>query len=127
MERYANFLLHGVFRDLVCSEEVLYLRVFIEDAYEACVAPNDANLDSFTMMRSIEKTYEDLSLELDSLPHEVVVACEKKGFRDEMKLMKEAEDATRKVIFHKSISCKKILFSGKKLVIFIITVFLKIY
>lgn len=62
------------------------------------MADNDANLDSFTMMRSIEKTYEDSNIELDNLPHEVVVLCEKKGFREEMKVLKEAEDAERKVI-----------------------------
>ena len=50
------------------------------------------------MMHSIEKTYEDLNKELDSLPHEVVSVCEKTGFRDELKVMKEAEDAARKVI-----------------------------
>ena len=90
--------MHGVFRELVCSKQVLYLRVFIEDTYEACVAPNDANLDTFSMMQSIEKMYEDQNMELDKLPNEIVSECEKKGFRQEIKIMKEAQDATRKVI-----------------------------
>lgn len=99
LERNANSLLHGVFCSLVCSEDILYLRVFIEDAYESCVALNDANLEAFTMMQSIERAYEDISIELDNLPHRMVVACEKDGFRDEIKLLNEAEDAMKKVIF----------------------------
>ncbi|XP_043463991.1 uncharacterized protein LOC122499608 [Leptopilina heterotoma] len=96
LERNANSLLHGVFCALVCSEDVLYLRVFIEDAYESCVSINDANLEAFTMMQSIEKAYEDISIELDNLPHRMVVACEKEGFRDEIKLLNEAKDAMKK-------------------------------
>ncbi|XP_024940876.1 cilia- and flagella-associated protein 100 [Cephus cinctus] len=96
LEEYANYLLYGIFRNLVCSEPVLNIRVFIEDTYESCVAPNDANLDSYTMMRSIEKVHEELNMQLDNLPHEVVQTCEKEGFRQEMKAMKEAEDAARK-------------------------------
>lgn len=97
LENYANYLLHGVFRDLVCSEPVLYLRVFIEDTYESCIAPNDSNLDTYSMMRSIERTYEELNMQLDNLPHEIVQVCEKEGFRQEMKAMRDAEDAARKV------------------------------
>ncbi|XP_046472629.1 cilia- and flagella-associated protein 100, partial [Neodiprion pinetum] len=71
LEDYANYLLQGVFRELVCSETVLYLFVFIEDTYEHCVAQNDANLDSYSMMRSIERVLEELNSQLDNLPVEV--------------------------------------------------------
>ncbi|XP_025073626.1 cilia- and flagella-associated protein 100-like [Pogonomyrmex barbatus] len=96
LEEYANYLLQDVFRRLVCSEEVLYLRVFVEDTYESCIGPNDANLDSFSMMKWIERTYEELNLQLDNLPREIVRICEREGFQQEMKVIKEAEDATRK-------------------------------
>ncbi|KYN11959.1 Coiled-coil domain-containing protein 37 [Trachymyrmex cornetzi] len=96
LQEYANYLLRDVFRHLVCSEEVLYLRVFIEDTYESCIGPNDANLDSFSMMKWIEKMHEELNLQLDNLPREIVRACEREGFRQEMKVIKEAEDAARK-------------------------------
>lgn len=76
---------------------MLYLRVFVEDAYESCIGPNDANLDSFSMMKWIEKIHEELNLQLDNLPCEIVRACEREGFRQEMKAIKEAEDAARKV------------------------------
>ncbi|KYN44155.1 Coiled-coil domain-containing protein 37 [Trachymyrmex septentrionalis] len=96
LEEYANYLLRDVFRRLVCSEEVLYLRVFIEDTYESCIDSNDANLDGFSMMKWIEKMHEELNLQLDNLPREIVRACEREGFRQEMKVIKQAEDAARK-------------------------------
>ncbi|KAG5318404.1 CP100 protein, partial [Pseudoatta argentina] len=96
LEEYANYLLRDVFRYLVCSEEVLYLRVFIEDAYESCIGPNDANLDSFSMLIWIEKLHEELNLQLDNLPREIVRACKREGFRQEMKIIKDAEDAAKK-------------------------------
>ncbi|XP_047345115.1 uncharacterized protein LOC124947255 [Vespa velutina] len=96
LHKYANYLLQGVFRDLVCSEDILCIYVFIEDAYETCIAPNDAKFNSFTMIKIIEKTYEKLNLELDTLPYEIVKKHEKEGFKQELKALKEAEDAARK-------------------------------
>nr|XP_012216499.1 PREDICTED: coiled-coil domain-containing protein 37-like [Linepithema humile] len=96
LEEYANYLLRGIFQQLVCSEEVLHLRVFVEDTYESCVGPNDANLDSFTMMKWIERTHEELNLQLDNLPRDIVRACEREGFRQETKAIRDAEDAARK-------------------------------
>lgn len=101
LETYANGLLEGVFRDSVCSDEVLRFQVFVENAYESCIGPNDANLDSFSMMKWIEKTHEDLNMELDTLPPEVVQACEREGFRQELKAMKDTEEAAKKVISYK--------------------------
>lgn len=97
LKEYAESLLQGIFAELVCSKPVLYLNVFIEEAYESCVGPNQSNLDSFTMMKSIESLYENLSMELDNLPTEVVAKCEYLGFQQQIKIMKKAEDATRKV------------------------------
>lgn len=78
---------------------MLYLRVFVEDTYESCVGSNDANLDSFLMMKWIEKIHEDLNRQLDNLPRKVVRACEKEGFKQETKAIKEAENAAKKVEF----------------------------
>ncbi|XP_012529142.1 cilia- and flagella-associated protein 100 [Monomorium pharaonis] len=96
LEEYANYLLRDVFRRLVCSEEVLYLCVFVEDTYESCIGPNDANLDSFLMMKWIEKIHEELNLQLDNMPCKIVRTCEREGFRQEIKDIKDAEDAARK-------------------------------
>jgi len=49
------------------------------------------------MMKWVEKIHENLNLQLDNLPREIVRACEREGFRQEMKAIKEAEDAARKV------------------------------
>ncbi|XP_076753331.1 cilia- and flagella-associated protein 100 [Xylocopa sonorina] len=108
LESYANELLETVFRDSVCSEKVLRLQVFVEDAYESCVGPNEANLDSFSMMKWIEKTHEELNLELDTLPPEVVQTCEKEGFRQELKAMKETEEAAKKFeLMHRLLAALK--------------------
>ncbi|XP_070172084.1 cilia- and flagella-associated protein 100 [Polyergus mexicanus] len=96
LEEHANYLLRNVFRRLVCSEEILYLHVFVEDTYESCVGPNDANLDSFSMMKWIERIHEEFNRQLDNLPREVVRACEKEGFKQETKAIKEAENAAKK-------------------------------
>jgi hypothetical protein len=49
------------------------------------------------MMKWIEKIHEEFNLQLDNLPREIVYACEREGFRQEMKAVKVAEDAARKV------------------------------
>ncbi|XP_011311049.1 uncharacterized protein [Fopius arisanus] len=96
LEKYTDYLLHRVFRDLVCSDSVLQLRVFIEDTYESCINRNDTSLDSYTMMIIIEKTYEHLNMTLDNLPPDVVRLCEKEGFTQEMRILREAQEAAKK-------------------------------
>ncbi|XP_020292521.1 cilia- and flagella-associated protein 100-like isoform X2 [Pseudomyrmex gracilis] len=96
LEKYANYLIETVIRRLISSEEVLYLHVFVEDTYESCVGPNDANLDTFTMMKWIERTHEDLNRQLDNLPRDIVRACEKEGFKQEAKIIKNAQEAAKK-------------------------------
>jgi len=49
------------------------------------------------MMKWIEKTYEKYNVQLDNMPYEIVRACEKEGFKDRTKAIKEAEDAAKKV------------------------------
>lgn len=49
------------------------------------------------MMKWIDRIHEELNLQLDNLPHRVVHACERKRFRQETKIIKEAEDAAKKV------------------------------
>lgn len=97
LEKYANYLIQTVIRHLISSEEVLYLHVFVEDTYESCVGPNDANLDTFTMMKWIERTHEDLNRQLDNLPRDIVRACEREGFKQEAKIIKNAQEAAKKV------------------------------
>jgi len=49
------------------------------------------------MMKWIEKIYEKFNLQLDNMPYEIVRACEKEGFKQRTKAIKEAEDAAKKV------------------------------
>ena len=97
LERRSSRLVQGGLRQLVCSEGALQARVLVEEAYESCVAVNEAGLEPLAMARGLESAYERLSAELDGLPRHLVLACERDGFREEMKQTREADDAARKV------------------------------
>ena len=49
------------------------------------------------MMKWIEKIHEELNLQLDTLPPEAIQAYEKEGFKQELRAMKETEEAAKKV------------------------------
>ena len=49
------------------------------------------------MMKWIEKIHEELNLQLDTLPPEVIQVYEKEGFKQELRAMKETEEAAKKV------------------------------
>ena len=49
------------------------------------------------MCQGLEETYERLSQELDKLPRNLVLACEREGFRQEIRETREAEQAASKV------------------------------
>ena len=87
------------FREYVSSEKSLKARVLVEEAYESCFGSNETGLEVMAMTKSLEAAYEKLSAELDGLPRQLVIACEREGFRKEMRESREAEDAAKKVIF----------------------------
>lgn len=97
LEKKASRLVQRQFRALICSEEALRVRVLIEEAYESCVGPNEAGLESLAMAQALESTYERLSADLDNLPRNLVIICERDGFKQEMRESREAEEAARKV------------------------------
>nr|CAD7413300.1 unnamed protein product [Timema cristinae] len=54
MEKYSRDLMAGMFRDLVVSDHVLTLHVYVEDTYEAVISKNEGNLRLHEMMKAIE-------------------------------------------------------------------------
>ncbi|XP_003425314.1 uncharacterized protein LOC100678390 [Nasonia vitripennis] len=96
LERQSARLVQRRFRALVCSAEALRARILLEEAYEGCVAPNEAGLGPLAMARGLEAAYERLSAELDALPRHLVLACERDGFQQEMRQSREAAEAARK-------------------------------
>ncbi|CAB0033021.1 unnamed protein product [Trichogramma brassicae] len=107
--------------ELVSSARALHTRGLIEQAYKSCClqAGGDAlgaarklewqrkeeeekeaqqvPLKPILMVKALEDAYEKMCCQLDALPRYVVAVCEKEGFRAEMKKMREAEEAAKKV------------------------------
>ena len=51
---------------------------WVEEVYEECIAPNDANLTGLQMMHSIEIFVEQMMMQMDYIPREAVARAEKK-------------------------------------------------
>lgn len=98
MEHLAKELINGDFKKLVAEEEVLNLYVFVEDVYEARVAPNDANIGLADMMKAVEMKYRNYVLRLDALPQDQVVRAETECFAEFEKSMRIAQEAAKRVV-----------------------------
>ena len=98
LETLARELINGEFKKLICDDSTLNLHVIVEDVYEARVAPNDANMSAYDMMRGIELKYREFLLQLDYLPYNKVHKAETECYDEQAKVMKVAEDAARKVV-----------------------------
>ncbi|XP_017786367.1 PREDICTED: cilia- and flagella-associated protein 100-like [Nicrophorus vespilloides] len=98
LEFLARELINGEFKRLICDETALNLHVIVEDVYEARVAPNDANLTAYDMMKSVEMKYREWLLKLDYLAHEKVHKAEIDCYNEQTRIMKVALEASRKVI-----------------------------
>jgi hypothetical protein len=93
----ARELLYGLFKDVIVSESVLNLHVFVEDVYETCIGPNDGILGLHDMMRGIELKMESLLLTLDFLPVGIVKMAERETYEEEARKMKMAKEAETKL------------------------------
>lgn len=97
LEELAIELINGEFKKLVISDEILNLNVFVEDVYESRIGPNDANLSMSEMMKMIETKFREELITLDQLPSEQVAQMEISCYRDEAKMMREAQKAARQL------------------------------
>lgn len=95
----------GFFRNLITNKKYLSICSFVEDAYQYIVDPSDNNLDLVTMLRQIELTHENLLLDLDLLPNDIVVKSIKKFYKEEKIERAEAKEAQKKVNFEKLTPC----------------------
>lgn len=93
----ARELLYGLFMDLIVSESVLNLHVFVEDVYETCIGPNDGILGLYDMMNGIELKMESLVFTLDCLPLGIVKMAESETYEEKERIMKMAEEAETKL------------------------------
>lgn len=96
-EMKAKEITFGFFRDLIVDRFALNLFVNVEDCYETCVAPNDSNLSSAMMMKSIEHKQESLMVSLDNLPNDIVLKALANCYKEDAKMMREAKEATKMI------------------------------
>lgn len=87
----------GLFKSLIVDKSTLNLYVNVEDCYEVCVAPNDSNLSLSMMMKGIEQKQESLMVALDYLPNDIVVKAFQTCYKEDAKIMKEAQEATKMI------------------------------
>lgn len=83
---------------LVCDRKTITLTACLEDAYERVVGPNDSLLNPLEMMRAVEVAHENLRLQLDLLPADLVKRITAAWEREEKRLMNEAKIASKKVV-----------------------------
>lgn len=91
-------LINGPYKELLAAEDVLNLYVFVEDVYEARIAPNDAKINLPDMMKAIEIRYRNYVLQLDTLPQNQVMRAEADCSADFAKIKQIAEEAAKKVL-----------------------------
>ncbi|KAE8748927.1 hypothetical protein FOCC_FOCC004332, partial [Frankliniella occidentalis] len=99
LQKHADVILMKVYKDILTGsggENVLTLRVWVEDVYERCVAPNDSHLTSYQMMCAVERIVAAELLALDYLDQEHVKRARKHVYMEERRQMKSANDAQRK-------------------------------
>ncbi|XP_049772289.1 cilia- and flagella-associated protein 100-like [Schistocerca cancellata] len=93
LEARTRHLLRGRFSRLLVSDDALCLYVCVEDAYEACVGPNDDKLGLLDMMTAVENKYWSLLRELDALPASIVAHSRRIVHIEERRRMRRAHTA----------------------------------
>ncbi|XP_063236109.1 cilia- and flagella-associated protein 100-like [Bacillus rossius redtenbacheri] len=96
LENHARKLMSTTFKDLVVSDDLLRLKVFIEDTYEAVIARNEGNLKMVEMKTAIEARYDQLMLQLEKFPKSLVRETKREVFSEARRRMREARSAATK-------------------------------
>lgn len=76
LEEVAKELLNKDLKELISSESTILTHVFVEHAYEECVASGDTDMTTLETLQALKLLYEDLMMKLDSLPCEIVKEAE---------------------------------------------------
>uniref|UniRef100_A0A1B6L842 DUF4200 domain-containing protein n=1 Tax=Graphocephala atropunctata TaxID=36148 RepID=A0A1B6L842_9HEMI len=76
LEGVARDLLNTDIKFLVSSESTILSHVFVEHAYEECVATGDTDMTTIETLQALKLLYEDLMIKLDSLPCDIVKEAE---------------------------------------------------
>jgi len=74
----------GGYYDVKSQEKLMkLLRKHVNKLYKTCIGANDAHLSSILMLTSIEKNFEDVVRDLDTIPQEVVLKISRVMIRNQ--------------------------------------------
>ncbi|KAJ1532006.1 hypothetical protein ONE63_000640 [Megalurothrips usitatus] len=100
LQKHAQVILSSVYQDILAgagSANVLTLRVWVEDVYEHCIAPNDSHLTAYQMMCAVERAVAAELLALDYLDQTHVKRARRHIYMEDRDQNKGASDAQRKL------------------------------
>lgn len=76
LEEVAKNLMNTELKELVSSESTILAHVYVEHAYEECVAAGNTDMTTLETLQALKLLYEDLMMKLDSLPPDIVREAE---------------------------------------------------
>lgn len=72
IEKATKDLINTDLKELVSSETAILAHVYVEHAYEECVAAGDTDMTTLETLQALKQLHEDLMMKLDSLPADIV-------------------------------------------------------
>lgn len=97
LEEVARDLLNTDLKDLVSSEAVILTHVYVDHAYEECVATGETDMTTLQTLTALKLLYEDLMMKLDSLPSDIVREAEDTVHSRNALALEKAYQARRQV------------------------------
>ncbi|KAG8274411.1 cilia- and flagella-associated protein 100-like [Homalodisca vitripennis] len=97
LEGVAKDLLNTEIKYLVSSETTILTHVFVEHAYEECIASGDTDMTTIETLQALKLLYEDLMIKLDSLPCDIVKEAEAAVQTKNAIALEKAHQARRQV------------------------------
>ncbi|XP_054287660.1 cilia- and flagella-associated protein 100-like [Macrosteles quadrilineatus] len=97
LEEVAKDLLNTDLKDLVSSEAVILTHVYVDHAYEECVAAGETDMTTLQTLTALKLLYEDLMMKLDSLPSDIVREAEETVHSRNALALEKAHQARRQV------------------------------
>lgn len=97
LQKYTTHNLNQVLNALIKSNSTLVLQAEIEEAYKKCVGSIDGEMSDLEMMKAIEQTCENLNVQLDKFPKDVVLSCVYEFRKNKWRLLRMEADAEKEV------------------------------
>lgn len=103
LKQKINVILNGILRMTLCSKKSLRLNICIDDIFNQLVFKN-ISFEMESLMTIIENEYEANVKELDCVNVESAKFVEKQKYKDDSTMMKQAQEAAKKLKMLESLS-----------------------